>query len=159
MLQTPRPGSKGLPRPPKPQNLTASAWFQQPLNQRGTISPFHLLWFHPNICSFIEFKCTQSLYLYRPAGRRADQGGGAHGRGRGEAALPLLLIDAVALGLWELQEVLHGPQVDQQRLGRRLGVFLLTQDLRQQTLQEETGGGCQINTWSCDVCFNTFLYV
>lgn len=71
------------------------------------------------------------IYLYRSAGWGADERSGAHCRGRSEAALPLLLIDAVTFGLRQLQEVLHGAQVDQQRLGRRLGIFLLTQDLRQ----------------------------
>lgn len=68
-------------------------------------------------------------YLYRSAGWGADKRSGTHGGGRRQAALPLLLVDAIAFGLRQLQEVLHGAQVDQQRLGRRLGVFLLAQDL------------------------------
>lgn len=71
------------------------------------------------------------IYLYRSAGWGADERSGAHCGGRSEAALPLLLIDAVTFGLRQLQEVLHSAQVDQQRLGRRLGIFLFTQDLRQ----------------------------
>lgn len=79
-------------------------------------------------------------YLYRSAGRGADKWSGTHGGGRRQAALPLLLVDAIALGLRQLQEVLHGAQVDQQRLGRRLGVFLLAQDLRQQALRQGVRG-------------------
>lgn len=92
-------------------------------------------WFHSDVCNRLSISSSHPhaglQYLYGPAGRRADEGGGAHGGRGGEAALPLLLVDAVALGLGQLQEVLHGPQVDQQRLRRRLGVFLLTEDLRQ----------------------------
>lgn len=32
------------------------------------------------------------------------------------APLPLLLVDAISLSLWQIQEVLHGLQVDQQGL-------------------------------------------
>lgn len=32
------------------------------------------------------------------------------------APLSLLLVDAVSLDLWQVEEVLHGLQVDQQRL-------------------------------------------
>lgn len=53
------------------------------------------------------------IYLYRSAGWGADERSGAHCRGGREAALPLLLIDAVTFGLRQLQEVLHGAQVDQ----------------------------------------------
>lgn len=65
-------------------------------------------------------------YLYRSAGWSADKWSGAHRRGCRQAALPLLLIDTIPFSLWQLQEVLHGAQVDQQRLGRRLRVLLLT---------------------------------
>lgn len=64
-------------------------------------------------------------YLYRSAGWSADKWSGAHGRGCRQATLPLLLIDAITLSLRQLQEVLHGAQVDQQRLGRRFRVLLL----------------------------------
>ena len=53
-------------------------------------------------------------YLYRSAGWSADEWGGAHCRGCRQAAFPLILIDAIALSLRQLQEVLHGAQVDQQ---------------------------------------------
>lgn len=79
-------------------------------------------------------------YLYRSAGRGADKWSGTHGGGRRQAALSLLLVYAIALGLRQLQEVLHGAQVDQQRLGRRLRVFLLAQDLRQQALHRGVWG-------------------
>lgn len=75
------------------------------------------------------------FYLYWSDGRGADERGGAHGRGCRQAALPLLLVDAIALGLRQLQEVLHGAQVDQQRLGGCLGVLLLAENLGQQTLR------------------------
>lgn len=80
-------------------------------------------------------------YLHRPAGWGADERGGPHGRGCRQAPLPLLLVDSVALCLRQLQEVLHGAQVDQQRLGCSFRVLLLTQNLRQQTLYDARGGG------------------
>lgn len=80
-------------------------------------------------------------YLHGSAGRRADERRGPHGRGCRQASLPLLLVDTVTLGLRQLQEVLHGTKVDQQRLGCRLGVLLLAQNLRQQTLRDGEGGG------------------
>lgn len=87
-------------------------------------------------------------YLHRAAGRGADERSRAHGGGGRQAALPLLLIDAVALGLRQLQEVLHGAQVDQQRLGGRLGVLLLAQDLGQQALRDGRERGGSEEQWS-----------
>ena len=66
---------------------------------------------------------------------REARGSGAGGVGGGEphrgvhGALSLLLVDAVSLALGKAQEVLHGLQVDEQRLGGRARVLLLTQDL------------------------------
>lgn len=54
------------------------------------------------------------------------------------APLSLLLVDAVSLALWQVEEVLHGLQVDQQRLRGRARVLLLTKDLGQQALQPHT---------------------
>lgn len=51
-----------------------------------------------------------------------------------QASFFLLLIDALPLCLWELQEAVHGPQVDQQRLRGVFWVLLLPQDLWQQAL-------------------------
>lgn len=79
---------------------------------------------------------TKIANLHWAAGRCADKRRGTHGGGRCQAALPLFLVDAVAFCLGQLQEVLHGTQVNQQRLGRRLGVFLLTEDLREKALRE-----------------------
>lgn len=45
------------------------------------------------------------------------------------APLSLLLVDAVSLALRQVEEVLHGLQVDQQRLRGCPGVLLLPQDL------------------------------
>ena len=63
--------------------------------------------------------------------RRAGVGrvGGGQADGRVHGALPLLLVDPVPLALAQVQEVLHGLQVDQQRLGGRARVLLLPQDL------------------------------
>lgn len=80
-------------------------------------------------------------YLHGPAGGGADERSGPHGRGCRQAPLPLLLVDPVPLGLGQLQEVLHGAKVDQQRLGRRFGVLLLTQNLGEQTLRDGVGVG------------------
>lgn len=82
-------------------------------------------------------------YLHGSAGGSADERRGPHGRGRRQAPLPLLLVDSVALCLRQLQEVLHGAQVDQQRLGCSFRVLLLAQDLRQQTLHDGGVGGRQ----------------
>lgn len=79
-------------------------------------------------------------YLHGSAGRSADERSGPHGRGRRQAPLPLLLVDSVPLCLRQLQEVLHGAQVDQQRLGCSFRVLLLAQNLRQQTLHNGGGG-------------------
>ena len=46
----------------------------------------------------------------------------------------LLQVDAIPLSLVHLQEAVHGPQVDQQRLGGVVRVLLFPQNLRQQTL-------------------------
>lgn len=80
-------------------------------------------------------------YLHGSAGRGADERSGSHGRGCCQAPLPLLLVDPVPLGLGQLQEVLHGAKVDQQRLGRSFRVLLLTQNLGEQTLRGWWGGG------------------
>lgn len=48
---------------------------------------------------------------------------------RVHGALPLLLVDAISLALRQVEEVLHGFQVDQQRLRGRPRVLLLPQDL------------------------------
>lgn len=53
------------------------------------------------------------------------------------AALPLLLVDAIPLALRQVEEVLHGLQVDQQRLRGSARVLLLAQDLRQQPLGQK----------------------
>lgn len=42
--------------------------------------------------------------------------------------LPLLLVDPVSLALRQVKEVLHGFQVDQQRLRGRARILLLTED-------------------------------
>lgn len=47
------------------------------------------------------------------SGRRLIAGGGESG----QTSVLLLLVNALSLGLWQLQETVHGPQVDQQRLG------------------------------------------
>lgn len=60
----------------------------------------------------------------------------------------LLLVDALPLGLGELQEAVHGPQVDQQRLGRMFRVLLFTQDLWQKTLRN-TCAAVNLLLWSC----------
>lgn len=80
-------------------------------------------------------------YLHGSAGWGADERSGSHGRGCRQAPLPLLLVDPVALCLRQLQEVLHGAQVDQQRLGCSFRVLLFAQNLRQQTLRDWGGGG------------------
>lgn len=59
------------------------------------------------------------------SGRRLIAGGGEPG----QASVLLLLVDALSLGLRQLQEAVHGPQVDQQRLGGVEGILLLPQDL------------------------------
>lgn len=64
-------------------------------------------------------------HLYRSVGWSTDKWSSTHGRGCCQAALPLLLVDAVTFSLRQLQEVLHGTQVDQQRLGRCFRVLLL----------------------------------
>lgn len=46
-----------------------------------------------------------------------------------QASVFLLLVDALPLSLGELQEAVHGAQVDQQRLGGVHRVLLLPQDL------------------------------
>lgn len=79
-------------------------------------------------------------YLHGSAGWSADERSGPHGRGCRQAPLPLLLVDPVALRLRQLQEVLHGAQVDQQRLGCSFRVLLFAQNLRQQTLRDGGGG-------------------
>lgn len=47
------------------------------------------------------------------SGRRLVAGGSESG----QASVFLLLVDALSLGLGQLQEAVHGPQVDQERLG------------------------------------------
>lgn len=66
------------------------------------------------------------------SGRRLVAGGGESG----ETPVLLLLVNALPLHLWQLQEAVHGPQVDQQRLGGVEGILLLPQDLGQQALEE-----------------------
>lgn len=66
------------------------------------------------------------------SGRRLIAGGGESG----EAPVLLLLVNALSLHLWQLQKTVHGPQVDQQRLGGVEGILLLPQDLGQQALVE-----------------------
>lgn len=83
-------------------------------------------------------------YLYRARGRGADEGRGAHGRGCGQAALPLVLVDPVSLRFRQLQEVLHRSQVDQEGLRRRLGVFLFPENLWEKTLEEPDRNKCII---------------
>lgn len=63
--------------------------------------------------------------------RRAGVGGVGGGQAdrRVHGALPLLLVDPVSLALSQVEEVLHGLQVDQQRLGGCARVLLLPQDL------------------------------
>lgn len=46
-----------------------------------------------------------------------------------QASVFLLQVDALPLNLGQLQESVHGPQVDQQRLGGVFRVLLLPQDL------------------------------
>lgn len=46
-----------------------------------------------------------------------------------QTSVLLLLVDALPLRLRELQEAVHGPKVDQQRLGGVFGVLLLPQNL------------------------------
>lgn len=66
------------------------------------------------------------------SGRRLIAGGGESG----ETPVLLLLVNALPLHLWQLQKTVHGPQVDQQRLGGVERVLLLPQDLGQQALAE-----------------------
>lgn len=73
---------------------------------------------------------------YRPDLRGSRRGFIAAGREARQAPVLLLLVDAIPLGLRELQEAVHGPQVDQQRLGGVRRVLLLAQNLRQQALEE-----------------------
>lgn len=73
------------------------------------------------------------LYVSDCAAAAGDVGGGVVGAG---APLSLLLVDAVSLGLWQVEEVLHRLEVDEQRLRGRARVLLLPKDLRQQPLQE-----------------------
>lgn len=56
--------------------------------------------------------CVGSADLCR-SGRRLIAGGGESG----QTSVLLLLVNALSVHLWELQETVHGPQVDQQRLG------------------------------------------
>lgn len=53
---------------------------------------------------------------------------------RVHGALPFLLVDAVSLTLWQVEEVLHRFQIDQQGLRCCAGVLLLPQDLWEQAL-------------------------
>lgn len=50
------------------------------------------------------------------------------------APLPLVLVDAIPLHFWEIEEILHGPQVYQERLRGCPRVFFLPEDLGQQSL-------------------------
>lgn len=45
------------------------------------------------------------------------------------APLSLLLVDAIPLAFGQVEEVLHGLQVDQERLRGRARILLLTKDL------------------------------
>lgn len=55
-----------------------------------------------------------------------------------QTPLSLLLVDAVSLPLWQVQEALHGLQVDQQGLWSRARILFLPEDLWQQPLQAHT---------------------
>ena len=79
-------------------------------------------------------------YLHGPGWGGADEGRGAHGGGGGQAPLALVLVDAIPLDLRQLQEVLHGSQVHQQRLRGRLRVLFFAQDLREKALWERERG-------------------
>lgn len=46
-----------------------------------------------------------------------------------QASVFLLQVDELPLSLGQLQEAVHGPQVDQQRLGGLVRILLLPQDL------------------------------
>lgn len=46
-----------------------------------------------------------------------------------QTPLSLLLVDAVSLPLWQVQEALHGLQVDQQGLRSRARILFLPEDL------------------------------
>lgn len=50
----------------------------------------------------------------------------AAGRESGQTPLLLVLVDAIPLGLGELQETVHGPQVDQKGLGGMLWILLFS---------------------------------
>lgn len=51
-------------------------------------------------------------------------------------ALLLLLIDPVPFGGWQIEKVLHGFQISQQRLRGGARVLLFAEDLRQQALEK-----------------------
>lgn len=55
-----------------------------------------------------------------------------------QTPLSLLLVDAVSLPLWQVQEALHGLQVDQQGLWSRARILFLPENLWQQPLQAHT---------------------
>lgn len=71
----------------------------------------------------------QVAHLWGSGGAGAARGGGDHAHIGVHAPFPLILVNAITLHFGQVEEVLHGPQVYEQRLGGSPGVFLLTQNL------------------------------
>lgn len=76
----------------------------------------------------------QTSHLGGSGGTGAAGGRGNHAHVGVHAPLPLVLVDAIPLHFRQIEEILHGPQVHQERLRGCPRVFFLTQDLRQQSL-------------------------
>lgn len=71
----------------------------------------------------------QAAHLWGSGGAGAARCGGDHAHIGVHAPFPLILVNAITLYFGQVEEVLHGPQVYEQRLGGSPGVFLLTQNL------------------------------